>query len=124
MTFPPRDRTFFAVAIVAIMFQGLCVFAQSPPASQVISPEPAINAPTPAPTDRQNPAAVSFDRVIELTGQFNDRLLAMVYWCLGTLVGVFVLLVGFNWFTNFRVQQREVAALREELSAGLSSTRA
>jgi len=63
------------------------------------------------------------DQIIELTGQMDQRLLATVYWCLGTLVGVFVLLIGFNWFTNFRIQQREISALREELSAGLTNAR-
>jgi hypothetical protein len=123
MAFRPTHR--FMIAMVAIMIEGVCVFAQSPTASPVIAPTASsINTPTAAPTNTQNSAAASFDHVIELTSQLNDRLLATVYWCLGTLVGVFVLLVGFNWFTNFRIQQREVAALREELAAGLSSTRA
>ena len=50
-------------------------------------------------------------------------MLTTVYWCLGTLVGVFLLLIGFNWFTNFRLNQREISTLREELTSHVTSAR-
>lgn len=77
----------------------------------------------PTPAQGSSSASASLDHVIELTGQLDQKLLTTVYWCLGTLVGIFLLLIGLNWFTNFRMHEREVAALRNELSAGLENAR-
>jgi hypothetical protein len=56
-------------------------------------------------------------RAIELTGQLDQRILTTVYFCLGTLLTVFVVLIGYNWFTTARSHVREAQILREELKA-------
>jgi DNA anti-recombination protein RmuC len=68
-------------------------------------------------------ADAALTRALELTGQLDQRLLTTVYWCLGTVVAVLVVLVGYNWFVNFRTNQRESALLREEIAATLAASK-
>lgn len=51
--------------------------------------------------------------------RFQEQVLSTVYWSLGTLGGVALLLVGFGWFTNFRVYERDRLALERELRGQL-----
>ena len=57
-------------------------------------------------------------RTIEL---YNDRLLSTVHWSLGVVGGIAVLLLGFGWYTNFKVYERDKAALVDELRTRLDT---
>jgi hypothetical protein len=54
----------------------------------------------------------------------NGEVLQTVYWSLGVIATLTLLLVGYSWFTNFRVYERDkemlAEALRMELRAGLA----
>ncbi len=84
---------------------------------------------TPAQTPSVSPIATStasgspnaVDQVLQLTGQLDQRLLTTVYWCLGTLVTVFLVLIGYNWFVNFRVHERDFRELKNDISTGLNA---
>lgn len=52
---------------------------------------------------------------IEIMRQYDQRLLSTVYWSLGVLATVTILLIGFGWFANFRLYERDKIALRQEL---------
>src|SRR6266566_7550202 len=52
---------------------------------------------------------------LELTRSFQADLLSTVYWSLGVVLVIVVLLVGFGWFANFRVYQRDLEGLKREL---------
>jgi hypothetical protein len=52
---------------------------------------------------------------LSLMREFNQNILSTVYWSLGTIVLIVILLVSFSWFTNYRMYERELAALRQEL---------
>lgn len=52
---------------------------------------------------------------------FTDNLVATVYWSLGSVVVIASLLVGFGWFTSIRMHERDIAAVRAELTALLST---
>lgn len=45
---------------------------------------------------------------LELMRQYDQRLLATVYWSLGALAAVVVLVIGLGWYTNFRVYRGEL----------------
>ncbi len=92
-----------AVIVVLLAFE--IARAQAPS----ISP---ITISTPTPTISSN----SLDQVVELTGQLDQRILTTVYWCLGTLVTVFLVLIGYNWFVNFRMHERDFRELRKDIS--------
>lgn len=46
---------------------------------------------------------------------FQEQILTTVYWSLGTIAGLAVLLVGYGWWTNFRIYDRDKQALEKEL---------
>jgi len=52
---------------------------------------------------------------------FNDRILSTVYWALGCLGGFTLLLIGFNWFTSYRMVDRDKKALSQELSLAIQN---
>ena len=54
---------------------------------------------------------------LEVTRNYHSSLLDTVYWALGTVVVMVTLLVGFGWFANFRVYERDKDVLRRELEA-------
>lgn len=51
--------------------------------------------------------------------EYHSSLLDTVYWALGTVATVAVLLVGFGWFANFKFHESEKQRLKEELEARL-----
>ena len=46
---------------------------------------------------------------------YDQRLIATVYWSLGGVFLVVVVIAGFNWFANYRIYERERESLRNEL---------
>jgi hypothetical protein len=55
--------------------------------------------------------------------ELSTRLLNTVYWSLGTLATVTALLIGFGWFANFRVYERDKGAMRTELLTEIGAER-
>jgi len=55
---------------------------------------------------------------LELMRQYDQRIIATVYWSLGSFITMIVVLVGFSWFTNFKVYERDRDALREGFGPG------
>lgn len=47
--------------------------------------------------------------------RFQEQILSTVYWSLGSLAGIAILLVGYGWWTNFRVYERDKTSLEREL---------
>ena len=73
-----------------------------------------FGAQEPAPGD----FAERLDKVettLEVIREYNDDLLSIVSWSLGTLFATALLLVGFNWFQSNRLLRRDVESLRAEL---------
>ena len=66
-------------------------------------------------------------QIVKLTAQvdamnkFQTDLLTTVYWSLGTLITVAIFLIGYSWFSNFRVYERDKLSLKSELSANINS---
>lgn len=54
-------------------------------------------------------------RELEITQKFIDRILATVYWSLGSVVVLTVLLTGFGWYSNTRLHSRDIEAMRKEV---------
>jgi hypothetical protein len=51
---------------------------------------------------------------------YNDDFLSTVHWSLGVVSTMTLILLGFSWFSNFRILDREKEALRGELTTFLS----
>lgn len=56
----------------------------------------------------------------ELIKSYHESLLNTVYWSLGTLVAAAALLVGFGWWTNFRMHETDKIRLKEEIQTMIS----
>ena len=56
---------------------------------------------------------------LEMTRQFQGDMLETVYWSLGVVVVLVGLLLGFGWFVNLRVYERDKESLRQELMGKL-----
>ncbi len=94
---------------------------------------PSVAGPRPSAAGSQSSAAapqsigsppVSLDVALlkaqlEDSRKFQEQLLSTVHWSLGTLATVVALLVGFGWFANFRMYERDKAALERDLRAQL-----
>ncbi len=52
---------------------------------------------------------------LETTKRFQADILSTVHWSLGVLVAISIILVGFGWYANFRVYERDKQSLREEV---------
>lgn len=59
--------------------------------------------------------ALALRAQIEIMRQYDQRLLATVYWSLGVLATITIFLIGFGWFANFRLYERDKISLRQEL---------
>lgn len=56
---------------------------------------------------------------LALATEYKQDLLQTVYFALATAAGVTVILVGYSWFTNFQIRERELAALKAEVRSSL-----
>ncbi|MFV5661065.1 hypothetical protein VXR58_12760 [Acinetobacter pittii] len=58
---------------------------------------------------------------VEVMKNYQDKFLSTVYWSLGGVFGIVVLLVGYNWFTNFKNQEKELQGLKDYISQELNN---
>lgn len=72
-------------------------------------------ASSPASASAQSQAATekALRDQLEVTREYDQRLLSTVYWSLSGVFLLVVLVGGINWFTNYRLYERERESLRE-----------
>lgn len=58
-------------------------------------------------------------REVEVIREYDARMQETVYWALGVVVIVLILLGGFSWYTNFRVYDRDLNNLRGEITVAV-----
>lgn len=101
--------------LILLLLFSTVIVAQTPP-QIVASPSPRQLIET-----QETKETAILKAQLEIMREYNERLLNTVYWSLGTLVVIAVLLVGFSWFTNYKIYERDKAALRQELSGAVDS---
>jgi hypothetical protein len=104
-----RSALFLILLVVSVVSFQDKVFGQPVPNASPSGSIPANS--TAAPND-----VAAMNRQIDLISRFDERLLTTVYFCLGALLSGFAVLLGYNWFTNFRGYERDKRQLCEELT--------
>lgn len=101
---------FFRILLIAIvLFIGITVIAAPNPTKQ--------NHNLPASTTQKaaNNELIIAKAELAASRRFQDQVLTTVYWSLGTIAGLAILLVGYGWWTNFRIYDRDKQSLEREL---------
>jgi hypothetical protein len=107
-----RPSTRFLLLTVSIF--GLCLNSvkgqggTNAPQAQVIT---AQAAPATQPTNFEAELLREETKVIQL---YDDKLLRTVHWALGSVFSIAALLVGYGWWTNFRMADKDRQRLKEE----------
>ncbi len=85
-------------------------------------PQAKVNTPalaTPSPSLQSELEVKLLEKQIATMKEYHSSLLDTVYWALGTVATVSVLLVGFGWLANFKFHESEKKRLIDELDAKL-----
>lgn len=78
------------------------------------------NAPEPSPestlaSDTPTTEVVLLRTQLAVMKEYDQRLIATVYWSLGGVFLLVILVAGLNWFANYRLYERERDSLRESI---------
>lgn len=124
-----------AFIFISLLFGGL-ITTTTTKAQSVSTPSPLTPTPTatttPTPTAKTPPPAnekSTTDEVAILKAQleqmkfYDQKLLSTVYWSLGAVITLTILIAGFSWFTNFRLYERDKESLRREMSLEIDKFR-
>ena len=60
----------------------------------------------------------------EILKDYNDRLIATVYWSLGIVGVVFAGILGFSWLANFKIYERDKISLENKLDSNAAEASA
>jgi hypothetical protein len=113
-----RIKLRFEMLLVVLAFLvSLAFFVHA--AQVAASSSPATTASEPTPSDKGQPQTKTENDMLkaqlEVIRDYDQRLLATVYASLGGVFLLVVLVGGLNWFTNYRLYERERDSLRQSL---------
>ena len=114
----------FLLVVILIIAASANSQMRTPIAPTVSSQSPGPNAISPAASASSDVTQRDLE-IAELRGQldtlrtFHDSIVDTVHWALAAVLGMALLLVGFNWFTSHRVAEREKQALHQGSSRQL-----
>jgi hypothetical protein len=60
---------------------------------------------------------------VEVMKSYQDNFLTTVYWSLGGVFSIVILLVGYNWFTNFKNQEKETQYFKDLILTTLNASK-
>lgn len=97
-----------------VVLLSIAVFAAAMLIAQARTPATATVAPS-------NTEVQILKAQLETIREYDQRLMNVVFWSLGGVFIVVVLIGGLNWFTNYRLYERERESLREYLQGEFKS---
>lgn len=110
----------FAIGFAALIGNGLLSFASASTASETAGSSATLQVSKSNQADKIKHDTEAQEIIIlrvqlaEMQ-KFQEQILTTVYWSLGALGTVAALLVGFGWWTNLRVYERDKQSLEREL---------
>lgn len=113
----------FKNLLMLLTFGLSCANAAQQPAT-VFDPTvsvPIVAAPAVDPTANSTPNPSQEIAILKAevaaAQTFRTDTLSTIYWSLSTVAGVVLLLVGFSWWSNFKVYERDKQLLMDEMAA-------
>lgn len=103
-------KIFYFVVALAFWFPSFAAVS----AQETKAARPGIAAPAPSFSQAELELKVQ-EKQIATMKEYHSSLLDTVYWALGTVATVAVLLVGFGWLANFKFHESEKQRLKDEL---------
>lgn len=76
---------------------------------------PTRRGPDPLTAPAPDEQTIALRAQLDVMRKYDEMLLSTVYWSLGTIALIAVLLTGYSWYTNYRVYERDREFLRAEM---------
>ena len=106
--------------IAAVIFLAtLSLLPLTPGHAQAPKPPTAQTAVEAKGEPAQEAKLQAFQAEIQVMKDFTQHILSTVYFALGTVVIVLISMMGFSWYQNFRVYERDKESLRQNLLSAL-----
>ena len=112
----------FAATILLVLCSVFSCFAQS--AVSASSANVTASPSSAAGTWKNQPEVIALQEQNNVIKQYHASLLDTVYWALGVVATVSVLLVGAGWLVNFKLYEVDKQRMREEFGAQTATIRA
>lgn len=108
----------FIYAFLSLVLSGV---SHSAPTSQPSSGQTASPDATPPPPREQDLRVAALTAETEVLKQMTGNVFSTVYFALATVFGVMITLVGFSWYQNSKVYDRDKEVMRDALSVSLNA---
>lgn len=103
------NRFFLALALVIVAGDAFAVAQLEPKTPSVaVASEP-----------RESEEVAVLKAQLEVHKDYTQHILSTVYWSLGGVLSITMLIAGFGWFANFKIYEKDREILARELQAKL-----
>lgn len=103
----------------AVMLAACSLFPVTSGQAQEQKPPTAQAVPQVKSDPAQEAKVQALQAEVQVMKDFTQHILSTVYFALGTVVIVLISMIGFGWYQNFRVFERDKEALRQSLLSAL-----
>jgi hypothetical protein len=117
-TLDMKSILIFAISLLLLLAMNPVAFAGGGKASDEKASATTISSAAPSAISAEVIALRAQNEMLRL---YSDKILATVYWALGAIAGVIVLVVGLGWYTNFRLYKKDLSGLENEMKSIIRS---
>lgn len=110
-----NKTVFFAISILFFILVLSLTVGNVKAQATVSTPTTIVASPTPTSAPKIDDEVTILRTQLETMQQYDQKLLDTVYWSLGTIVTLAALLVGFGWYVNLRVYEKDKDVMKDEL---------
>lgn len=111
--------SFLIIIFILVITHGINRYEKKVFAQSEVTPVITLISnplPTPISTEKSNIQVAVLEAQLDEIKSFDEKLINTVYWALGTVVTLALLLVAYNWYTNNSLYQKDVKNISNSLS--------